>query len=514
MDFFNYLGTFFAANLTLVLLGIYIFTVFSTIILVIHEKRDPLKTSTWVLILLLLPILGLIFYVYFGQNYRKVKIFSRKGLRDLKQIEMISKGQLVHFKKNTSFNNPNVSNNIPIITLLLNNSKAILTEKNRVEIIQVGEKAFKSIIEEIERAKVSIHMQFYIVSDDTIGNAIKNILIAKALEGLEVRLIYDDVGSWSLPKRYVRELRNSGVEIFPFMEVKFPLFTSKVNYRNHRKIIVIDGRVGYMGGMNIADRYIFGNETLGSWYDTMLKIEGEAVHVLQILFLSDWFFVSGKLVKYSLKFFNLKTRFWHSKETKAIAEGKVLFPDSAVSESHLLQITASGPDSDWASIMQAFFSVITHARKHIYIASPYFVPNESILTALKTAALSGIDVRIILPGKSDSTVVYWSSLSYVSELLEAGIKIYLFQKGFNHSKIIMIDSNFSSVGSANMDIRSFEDNFELLAMIYDNELTNELERNFLKDLKHCIKIDPEEWAHRPLINSIKESIARLFSPLF
>jgi cardiolipin synthase len=514
MDFFNYLRTFFAANLTLVLIGVYIFTVLSTIILVIHEKRDPLKTSTWVLILLLLPIIGLIFYIYFGQNYRKVKIFSRKGLRDLKQIEHISKGQLVHFKKNSNFKNPNVANNIPIITLLLNNSKAILTEMNRVDIIQVGEKAFKSIIEEIEKARVSIHMQFYIVTDDVIGNAIKNILIAKAQEGLEVRLIYDDVGSWGLSKKFVKELRDAGVEVFPFMEVKFPLFTSKVNYRNHRKIIVIDGRIGYMGGMNIADRYIFGNETLGNWYDTMLKIEGEAVHVLQILFLSDWFFVSGKLVRNSLKFFTLRTRFWNTKETHDVLGGKKLFPDSEVTESHLLQITASGPDSDWASIMQAFFSAITHARKHIYIASPYFVPNESILTALKTAALSGIDVRIMLPGKSDSTVVYWSSLSYVAELLDAGIKIYLFQKGFNHSKIIMIDGSFSSVGSANMDIRSFEDNFELLAMIYDTELTNELERNFLKDLKHSTKIDPLQWAQRPLINSMKESVARLFSPLF
>jgi cardiolipin synthase len=505
---------FFASNLTLIFLGIYVFTVLSTVVLVIHEKRDPLKTSTWVLILLLLPLIGLIFYVYFGQNFRKVKIFSRKGLRDLQQIENISKGQLGLFKKYASLQNATVISNLPIITLLLNNSKAILTEMNRVEIIQIGEKAFNSIVKDLESATVSINMQFYIVSDDKIGNTIKDILIAKAKSGVEVRLIYDDVGSWSLPKRFVNELKNSGVEVFPFMKVQFPLFTSKANYRNHRKIVVIDGKIGYMGGMNIADRYIYGSDELGPWFDTMLKIEGEAVHVLQILFLSDWFFVSGKLVTRSTKYFKFKNWLNKPKTGKTISKTNELFPESQIKERHILQITASGPDSDWASIMQAFFSAITHARKHIYIASPYFVPNESILTALKTAALSGIDVRIMLPGKSDSTVVYWSSLSYVAELLDAGIKIYLFQKGFNHSKIIMIDGSFSSVGSANMDIRSFEDNFELLAMIYDTELTNELERNFLKDLKHSTKIDPLQWAQRPLINSMKESVARLFSPLF
>lgn len=505
---------FFVSNITLVFLGIYVFTVLSTVVMVIHEKRDPLKTSTWVLILLLLPLIGLIFYVYFGQNFRKVKIFNRKGLRDLQQIENVSKGQLGLFKKYASLQNATVISNLPIITLLLNNSKAILTEMNRVKIIQIGEKAFNSIVKDLEKATVSINMQFYIVSDDKIGNTIKDILIAKAKSGVEVRLIYDDVGSWSLPKRYVNELKNAGVEVFPFMKVQFPLFTSKANYRNHRKVLVIDGKVGYMGGMNIADRYIYGSDELGPWFDTMLKIEGEAVHVLQILFLSDWYFVSGKLVTKTTKFFKFKNWLKQPQTKKTFTESNELFPESQIKERHILQITASGPDSDWASIMQAYFAAITHARRHIYIATPYFIPNESILTALKTASLSGIDVRILLPGKSDSTVVYWSSLSYISELLDAGIRVYQYQNGFNHSKLLMIDGNFSTVGSANMDIRSFEDNFEILAMIYDAELTSELEKNFLKDLKHSKLIYKDEWAKRPLRNSIKESVARLFSPLF
>ena len=481
-----------ASNFALILFVVYTITVLSTSVMVIYEKRDPHKTSTWVLILILLPIVGLIFYIYFGQNFRKQKIFSRKGIRDLQHIEQISKSQLISIKKEKYIQNPIIAKNINIITLLLNNSKALLTEYNHIDIYQTGETAFKSMIDAIESAVDSIHLEFYIISDDNIGNTIKNILIKKAQDGVEVRLIYDDVGSWSLPKTYIKELISSGVEVYPFMEVKFPMFTSKFNYRNHRKIVVVDGRIAFMGGINIADRYLIGDKNLGPWYDTLLRIEGEAVHMLQLIFMVDWFFVSSKV----------------------FAKRDKYFPEHKVDKQHFLQITSSGPDSDWASIMQAFFAAITRAEKHIYISSPYFVPNESLLTALKTASLSGIDVRILLPGKSDSTVVYWSSMSYIAELLEAGIKVYLFQKGFIHSKLIMIDSCFSSVGSANMDIRSFEDNFEVLGMIYDNELTRDLEAQFLKDLKKSQLISLKEWSKRPVKQSFKESLARLFSPLF
>lgn len=481
-----------ASNITLILIFIYFITAISTAVMVMLEKRDPHKTSTWVLILLLLPIVGIIFYVFFGQNFRKQKIFSRKGLRDLQQIDQLSKSQLLTIKRDKYFQNPVIASNINIITLLLNNSKALLTEFNKIDIFQTGEKAFSSIIDALESAKSCIHLEFYIVSDDEIGNRIKNILVEKAKSGVEIRLIFDDVGSWSLPKRIINEMRTAGIEVFPFMEVKFPWFTSKVNYRNHRKIVVVDGIVAFMGGINIADRYLVGDKKLGPWYDTVLRVEGEAVSVLQIIFLVDWFFVSNRFISNRDKY----------------------FPEHKIETQHFLQITSSGPDSDWASIMQAFFAAITRAKKHIYISSPYFIPNESIVNALKTAALSGIDVRIMLPGKSDSTVVYWSSMSYIAELIEAGIKVYLFQKGFIHSKIIMIDSNFSSVGSANMDVRSFEDNFEVLAMVYDSDLTVELEKQYFKDIKKSKLVNQKEWSQRSFKQSFKESLARLFSPLF
>lgn len=481
--FLNQLATFFWA--------VYIITVISIAVMIIYEKRDPAKTSTWVLLLIALPILGLLLYIFFGQNRRKEKLFSRKEIQDIEQIEYLSHKQVIRFSNKTEVHS-RLNEHISIITLLLNNSKALLTERNEVNIFQDGNNAFDSIIDALYSAISSIHIEFYIINNDKLGNRIKNILITKAKEGVKVRVLFDDVGSWSLPKKFVRELRNAGVDIYPFMEVRFPLLTSRVNYRNHRKIVVVDGRVGYLGGMNIADRYIEGTRRLGQWYDTMLRIEGEAVHSLQVIFLIDWYFVTGCIVK----------------------EREIYFPKPTITSFHPIQVITSGPDSDWASIMQAFFHAITRAKNHIYISTPYFIPNESILTALKTASLSGIDVRLILPGKSDSTIVYWSSLSYISELLEAGIKVYLYHNGFNHSKIMMIDSNVAMVGSANMDIRSFEDNFEVAAFIYDSQITLQLEKNFLSNLAKSQTITSQSWSKRPLKNSYKEALARLISPLF
>lgn len=489
MILLNFFRDVLMANFTQIILAIYFITVLFTIIMVIHEKRDPSKTSTWVLLIISLPVLGLILYVIFGQNRRKEKIFNRKEIQDLKQIDYLSQQQVINLKKGQL--NSKISNHISIITLLLNNSKALLTDFNSVSIFFNGKPAFDSIIEELTRATNSIHIEFYIINDDKIGNRIKEVLIAKAKTGVKVRVIFDDVGSWSLPKKYINELKNAGVEVYPFMKVRFPLLTSKANYRNHRKIVLIDGRVAFLGGMNIADRYIEGSK-IGMWYDTMLRIEGESVHSLQVIFLVDWYFVSGDL----------------------ISDRQRYFPEVVIDTYHPIQVATSGPDSDWASIMQAFFLAITKASQHVYIITPYFIPNESILTALKTAALSGIDVQIILPGISDSTIVYWSSLSYVSELLDAGIKVFLYRKGFNHSKLMMVDSSLAFAGSANMDIRSFEDNFEVAAIMYDDQITHLLEMSFIQFRESSQEISLEEWDKRSAGSSFKEAFARLISPLF
>ncbi len=469
---------------------IYLTTAILVAISVILDNRNPTKTISWVVVLFVLPVLGLIFYFLVGKNYRKEKIFSRKGLKDFERIRNLSDNQIIELQEKDYIENEKVREKLPIINLLLRNSKALLTTLNRVKILNNGDQAFTSIISELKQAKDHIHLEYYIIDDDKIGNEIRELLIAKSIEGVKVRIIYDDVGCWRLGKKFLGGLEDAGVELYPFMPVRFPFLANRINYRNHRKIIVIDGKIGFVGGINIADRYIVGSEEIPFWRDTHMKIEGEAVNSLQVVFLIDWYFVSGKIMS-----------------------NRSYFPKSRIRNRQLVQITASGPDSDWASIMQAYFSAISTARQYIYITVPYFIPNESILTALKTAALSGLDVRIIIPGRSDSFLAYYGTMSYVEELLEAGIRVFAYQKGFVHSKLIMVDDVFASVGTANMDIRSFDDNFEVNALVYDEELCNELKESFLSDIGDCTEIDREIHAKRGFRKRFIESFARIFSPL-
>ncbi len=471
-----------------IILILYLIVIITVVAGVLSEKRNPVKTVSWITVILMLPIAGLVFFILFGQSYRRKKIFNRKILRDLKQIEQYSKKQVKELAKS---NDLHLQNNIKTIRLLLNNSKTLLTYNNTIKILNNGANTFEDIIEELKNAKESIHLEYYIYENDNIGNRIADILIEKALQGVEVRFIYDDVGSWHIPRKFLRKLKNAGVQTHCFIPVVFPILSSKINHRNHRKIIVIDGLIGYTGGINIADRYIEGTKN-GIWRDTHIKLQGEAVRMLQITFLTDWIFATKKTMDNTAKYLPQPT---------------------ADLGSLPVQIAASGPDSNWASIMQAYFTAITDAKHHIYISSPYFMPNEAVLTALKVAALSGIDVRIMLPEKSDSKLVHWASRSYFRELLEAKIKIYLYTKGFNHSKLMTVDGNFSTIGSVNMDERSFEVNFEITAMIYDEKTTAEVEQAFLTDLNDCEYITLQRWKNRKHKDNFKESIARLFSPL-
>ena len=469
---------------------IYFATAILVALYVILDNRNPTKTIAWVIVLFVLPIIGLVFYFMVGKNYRKEKIFSRKGLKDFERIQNMSENQLIELEDSRYITNEKIRTKLPIINLLLRNSKALLTSRNRAQILNNGTETFNSIIAELNKARDHIHLEYYIIDDDEIGNQIRTILISKASEGVKVRLIFDDVGCWKLGKRFIRSLEEAGVELYPFMSVRFPFLANRINYRNHRKIIVVDGKVCFVGGINIADRYIHGNEEIPFWRDTHMKIEGEAVNSLQTVFLTDWFFVSGKVIN-----------------------DKKYFPKSRINNTQLIQITASGPDSDWSSIMQAYFSAISTAQHYVYIAVPYFIPNESILTALKTVALSGVDVRIIIPGKPDSFLAYNGTMSYMGELLEAGIRVFYYQKGFIHSKLIMVDDVFASVGTANMDIRSFDDNFEVNALIYDEKLCGDLKLMFLDDQSNSVEADLLDHENRNLRRKVIESFARIFSPL-
>lgn len=469
---------------------LYAITIVATIIIVLLENRSPLKTISWILVLIFLPVFGFVVYLVFGQSFRKRKMFSMKGLGDLKWLQVMSQDQKLRLDKNRFLQDERIHEKKNIMTLLLNNSKALLSGYNKVEILNDGEETFSSIFKALRKAKDHIHLEYYILEDGELASKLLEILVDKAKNGVEVRVIYDDVGSWQLSKKYVETLKEAGVKVQAFLPVRFPILTSRVNYRNHRKIIVIDGTTAFVGGLNFADRYLHGIPEIGIWRDTHLKVKGEAASSLQIVFLIDWYFVRQEVL--------LNEKY---------------LPYKKVKEKCLLQITASGADSDWASIMQAYFSAITSAKRNVYISSPYFMPNGSILMALKTSAMSGVDVRVLIPNKSDSFMTYWGTLSYIEELLEAGVRIYFYKAGFNHSKIMTVDGIMSTVGTANMDVRSFEQNFEVNALVYDEKITLELRERFLQDLNQSEEVILDSWVNRPKSQKIKESIARLFTPL-
>jgi len=468
----------------------YVLAMLMIVLLVMLENRSPLKAIPWMLVLLFVPVLGVVFYVFFGQNLRKEKIIRRKGLKNHDMISEMAHAQSYRLADGGMDDMPRMLNNKKLIQLFLNNSSSILTIGNKVDVLNNGEATYEAILAALRGAKKFIHLQYYIFDDDEIGNRILDILKAKASQGVEVRMIVDDVGSWELKRSFFRNLQSYGIEIFSFLTVRFPSLTSKVNYRNHRKIVVVDGEVGFLGGINVADRYINGNPAYGSWRDMHLRICGDAVNALQSVFFIDWYFVSQK----------------------DIADPKY-FPHKEPEGDKPIQIVTSGPDSDWAGIMMGYYQSISNAKKYVYITTPYFMPGESVLMALKASALGGVDVRILIPEKSDAYFTALCTNSYIKEMLIAGVKFYFYQPGFLHSKMMVIDDEMCTIGTTNMDFRSFEQNFEVNAFIYDEQKALEVKGYFMDDLSQSKRIVLEEWRKRPRWQKAKESFARLFSPL-
>lgn len=458
-----------------------------TCIVIILERRDPAKTLAWLLIVILLPLLGFIIYLIFGRQFRKRRLTAQKRVLndclypldesfadnqfDLAGIPR-SKERLVH--------------------LILNNAEYPITLYNDVTVLTNGSQIFPAMIEALEKAREHIHLEAYILRDDKIGGRIADILIRKAREGVKVRIIYDALGSRTLKKTYLARMRAAGINIESFFPVRFPYLHTRINYRNHRKILVIDGMIGFVGGINIGDEYLGDNPRFGFWRDTHLRIVGNAVYFLQRIFLQDWYFITKE---------SLEDTF------------PCLFPEKEPAGRKLVQITSSGPDTHWEAIMQVNYYAIATAQKSIYLTSPYFVPNESILTALKTAALSGVDVKLLLPAKSDHMIVTLAAFSYLEELMETGAEVYLYQNGFIHAKVLTVDGIVSVIGSANMDQRSFNLNFEANALIYDEEITARLECDFWNDLQVSQKLSLETFRERHLLQKMAESATRLLSPL-
>lgn len=458
----------------------YWITLVGVVMVVILDNRNPLKTISWVLVLILLPYVGLFLYIFLGQRYRKVKIISRKSIR---RIE--NNPSFLYEELDPSNYPPECTN---LIRLLRQNNSHPVFSGNEVRLITSGREKFDTMFDDIRRAKKHIHLEYYIIDSCKIGYELQALLIQKAQEGIEVRVIYDDLGSWHTKKTFFREMQDAGVQVFPFLKVRLPWLSPKTNYRNHRKIVVIDGEIGYTGGYNFADRYLDGGN-FDFWRDSQVRMEGKGVYGLQTAFLIDWYFVSRNLIT-----------------------SKFYFPDISVKGSCLVQTATSSTDTDWENIMQGIFKILTTAKSYVYLQTPYFLPSESMLTAMQTAALSGVDVRLMVPSDSDTKVALKGMHSYFTEILEAGVKVYVYRKGFMHAKTVVSDDIVSTVGSTNLDYRSFELDFEVNAFIYDKQFAKEMKAVFLGDEMDCEEITLEEWSNRPKIKRWIESICRIFGP--
>ena len=458
---------------------------FIAIFHVLLDNRQPVKTMAWIMVIIFLPVVGLLFYVFFGVNHRRARVISQRSMNQLTKrsmLEFVGQQNLRVADRHKQ-----------LVDLFVNQSFSLPFKDNRIDIITEGEAFFRQLIDDINRATHHIHICMYIFEDDSLGRQILNALRARVKAGVKVRVIYDDVGCWRVKNRFYEEMRESGIEVVSFLPVRFPLFTSKVNYRNHRKIVVIDGRVGYIGGMNIAERYVKGIHGM-AWRDTMLRIVGSGVYALQRAFLVDWYFVDRTLISDRSYYPSLD--------------------DASLSNNCLMQVVTSAPTSLYPEIMQGYVRIILAARRYVYIETPYFMPYEPVLFALKTAATAGVDVRLLCPYKADARLVEWASRSYLREVEEAGVKVSLYQGGFLHAKMLVCDDALTSCGSTNVDFRSFENNFEANAFIYDEGTALRMKRIFLRDEEQSVAwADLPRRVHPKFGVRLWESITRLFSPL-
>lgn len=452
-------------------------------ITVLMEHRQPAKTIAWVLVLSFLPLVGIVLYFFFGRRTRKNRHIWEKSLNQL------TKRSMIEFAEQKQLELP--EEHKELIQLFVNQNFALPFKNNETNVYVSGYEFFPALLAEISKATHHIHIVSYIIDDDPLGRLLRDALIDKARKGVEVRLLFDDVGSWKTPNRFFEQMREEGIEVHPFMPVRFPAFTGKVNYRNHRKIIVIDGKVGFIGGMNLAQRYVKGHKGI-MWRDTHVKISGAAVYGLQRAFLVDWFHADRTLIT-----------------------DRKYYPDTTITpNNNLIQIVTSSPTNVWEELEQGYIKILLSAKRYVYMETPYFLPTEPIFFAMRTAALSGVDVRLMVSLKTDSKLVQMASRSYLTQTIQAGVKVICYEEGFNHTKLLVADDNVATIGSANIDFRSFENNFEANAFFYDKSMAQRIKDIFLTDETKCVPLEKiKEINHKSFIYRLWESVVRLLSPL-
>lgn len=454
---------------------------------IVFENRNTSKTLVWIMLLNVNPAVGLFFYYLFGGSYEKKRKYQLKHIhddhlnakREVKPCEHTDQESIVRLK-----------NERPTLMKLLENaSTSMLSTNTKTVIYHNGHDKFSALFESIQKAKTHIHLQYYIFQHDQIGTELSKLLKQKAREGIKVRIIYDSVGSMRISKSILNDLKHAGIEIAAFGKVRFPMFNNKINYRNHRKIVVIDGEVGFVGGMNVGDNYL-----LPSWRDTHMRLSGESVRDLQILFCNDWMYLKGEDLSSDEYFPTVETSL-------------------AKKMSGAIKIIASGPDQQMETIKSSMFSMINSAKKSIHIATPYFVPDEDILSAIKIAAMSGVEVNLLMPSIPDRKIVFYASRSFYKELMEAGVHIYTYNPGFVHSKIVIIDEEIATVGTCNMDMRSFHLNFEVNAFIFNDPCIKDLVNNYKIDVSHSKRCEIQLFQQRRKREKIAESLSRLAAPM-
>lgn len=469
---------------------ILIFNIILSLTIVFLERKNPISTWAWILVLTFIPILGFILYLIFGRKLSNKKIFTWDTKSKL-GVKTAVQHQLREIESNEFFiNDPGMYEYKDLFYLHLRNNDAIFTQDNDVNVITDGNRKFAMLLEDIEAATDHIHLLYYIVKSDRLGRKIADALIKKAKEGVEVRFLYDDLGSRTLSRKLIKKMRESGAEVEGFFPSLIPRLSFKINHRNHRKIAVIDGKVGYVGGFNIGDEYVGKNKRFGYWRDTHLRITGSAVKNLQTRFILDWNQASRNDIEYNERYYAAE-------------------PAGNIG----MQIVSSGPDSDWEQIKHGYLKMIMSAKDYVYMQTPYFIPDDSILDAVKIACLSGVDVRVMIPNMPDHPFVYWATYSYIGELLNAGAKVYIYQKGFLHAKMIVVDNKLASVGTANIDMRSFRLNFEVNAFLYNETLAEMLVDEFEKDAEDSTVLTLEKYQERSNWIRFKEAISRLISPI-
>jgi cardiolipin synthase len=455
------------------------------------ERRNVAATWAWLMVLLFLPAAGFVLYLILGQNLSRRKLYRIRGDR-LTTIRAIIYKQFQELEQgNIQYKDPSMEGYHDIIHMNLISSYALFTQDNEVDIFTEGRSKFEALFHAIEEAENHIHLLYFIVRNDDLGRRLIQVLTEKAKQGIEVRFLYDHIGSSALPGHFFEELKEAGGQTAAFFPSRIRYLNYRVNYRNHRKLAVIDGKYGFIGGFNIGDEYLGLMERFGEWRDTHLLIKGGAVLQIQAQFLLDWNVATSKDVRIEPRY----------------------FPIPAGRGSVGLQIVASGPDSEEQQIKNGYIKMIHAAKESIYLQTPYFIPDESLFTALKLAALSGVDVKIMIPSIPDHKLVYWASSSYIGELLSSGVKCYLYGKGFLHAKTMVVDGKLASVGTANIDIRSFKLNFEVNAFIYDTLTAYKLMHIFEKDAESSTELTWERYKRRSLMIKLKESFSRLLSPI-